>query len=412
MWQSFKNIFHLFQAITAQIYYGNPAKDLYVIGVTGTDGKTTTSNLLYHLLKSANKQALLISTLSAKINGEDFDTGFHTTTPNAFQLQSYLKKAKEEDVEIAIIEVTSHAIDQMRIYGIHFNIVVLTNVSREHLDYHQTFEKYTDVKIKLLKMADLAVVNRDDSSYQRVSQQIKKEKTITYGFDKSASISPRTLNFKTSLIGKFNEYNILAAIAVCRKLGLKDQQIEKGIETFPVLTGRQEVVYKNDFTVMIDFAHTPNGIKQILQGVRETMKKNGKIIHVFGSAGKRDLGKRPEMGASSSELADIIVLTAEDPRGESVNNIIEDIAMGIESSKFIVRSFRQIQNTNSQKLLFKIPDRKEAIETAIQIAKKGDVIIITGKGHEASMNLDGKHEVPWSDHDTVKKVLSSGITNS
>ena len=387
MWQQAKNIYHLLVAVAANAYYGFPAKKLKVIGVTGTDGKTTTANLIYHILKTAGKNVSIISSVNATINGKAYDTGFHVTTPSSWRVQAFLKKATEQvqntDVYI-VLEVTSHAIDQQRIWGIDFAIAVLTNVSNEHLDYHKTYENYLRVKAQLLQKAKVAIINRDDGSYKMISNL----NMVTYGMDMNADVNPQTFSFKTKLIGDFNTYNILAAVCVCRELGLSDAIMRKAIASFTLPVGRAEVVYNNDFMVMIDFAHTPNAIFQILSSLRSQVK--GKIIHVFGSAGKRDVKKRPAMGETSARYADAIIITAEDPRGEDVLSISQEILSGIPENK--------------QQNVSMIPDRQDAINKAVGMGKKGDFVVITGKGHEQSMNF-GEGEVAWSEHKAVKRAL-------
>ena len=399
MWQDFKNVYHLCQAVLASIIYGFPANDLTVIGVTGTDGKTTTSNLIYHILKKAGYKAAVISTVSAIIDDKEHDTGFHVTTPSSFMLQSYLKKAKEVGVKYVVLEVTSHALDQYRVWGIPFKIGVLTNVTHEHMDYHGTYEEYLSAKLKLLGASKVAIVNRDDESYERISKlksqnanlQLKSKKFITYGLNSESDINSKAFPFKTKLLGDYNKYNVLAAVAVCQNLGILDSDIKKAIADFNPPTGRAEVVHDNDFTVMIDFAHTPNSIEKILQALRKELPKNARIIHIFGSAGERDKAKRPLMGKASSRFSDIIFLTSEDPRSESPEKIIDEIAEGIDKNTY-------------KNILYKAPDRQEAILEAIKMAKKGDVVVVTGKGHERSMN-HGSGEVPWSDHEAVEKAL-------
>ncbi len=367
---------------------------MIVIGVTGTDGKTTTVNLIYHVLKSAGKKVSMISSIGVNINGKEYQTELHRTTPTAFMLQFFLKMAVNSGSEYVVLEITSHAIDQYRIWGINFWAGVITNVTHEHLDYHKTYENYVKTKAKLLKNAKVVIVNKDDKSYgiiEKIKNKIvnihsKNQKWISYGI-KDGDINPQVFPFNTKIIGEYNKYNILAAVGSCRALGIADSDIRKGVENFKLPLGRSEVVYDNDFIVMIDFAHTPNAIIQLLSSLRPRAK--GKIIHVFGSAGKRDVRKRPLMGEASARYADIIILTAEDPRSESVEQIMHEIVSGIQN-----------------KTLFRISDRQEAITFAIKMARKGDFIVITGKGHEQSMNY-GKGEVPWSEHEAVKKALES-----
>ncbi len=396
MWQEFKNSYHLLQGVIANLYYGFPGKDMTIIGVTGTDGKTTTVSLIYHILESSGKKASLLSTLSAVINGKSYDTGFHVTTPSAWSVQKYLKKAKDAGSEYFVMEVTSHGLDQNRVWGIPFAIGVLTNITHEHLDYHKTYERYVLAKTKLLKNAHIAIINKDDETYKNLesiiqNSKFKGKKLITYGLSDKSDVSPKTFPFETKLFGEFNLYNCLAAIGTCMELGISEKEIRTAIITFTPPVGREEIVYDKDFKVMIDFAHTPNSIEKLLQSIKKEMKPKGRIIHVFGSAGRRDSSKRSLMGKASDKYADIIILTAEDPRDEKIEAIIKQINEGILAKHF-------------DETLFEIPDRQEAINKAVALVQKNDIVVITGKGHERSLNL-GHGEVPWSDHEAVKKAL-------
>lgn len=422
MIRKLKNVYHLFQAVIANIIYGFPSRKLIVVGVTGTDGKTTTVSLIYHVLKESGKKTALISTVGVFIGEKKYDVGFHVTTPSPFGLQKYIKMAANEGCEYLILEITSHGLDQNRDYGINYKIGAITNVTHEHLDYHITYESYVRTKYKLLRKAKVYVLNADDQSYDLISKlntpvdgqnpNLKARKLITYGMKNNSDICPNNFHFKTHLIGEFNKYNCLAAIAVCKELGIENENIKKAILSFKSPIGRQDMVYDKDFMVMIDFAHTPNAFKKTLSEVRSMTK--GKLIHVFGSAGKRDISKRPLMGKISSEYSDIIVLTAEDPRGENVNNIIEEIKSGIEDPKFYSLNSKQIQNSNfkihDRKYILKIPDRKKAIRFAISIADKGDFVFLTGKGHEKSMNY-GKGEESWNEYKVVDESLKEKKNN-
>ncbi len=387
MWQKAKNVYHLGVAILANIRYGFPGRQLVTIGITGTDGKTTTSSLLYHILKNAGKDVSLISTVAAYIGNKTFDTGFHVTNPSSVPLQQFLKKiVRLKKGSYLVLEVTSHGIDQNRVWGIPFAIAGITNVSHEHLDYHKTYENYLKTKAKLLKWAKIAVINKDDMSYRMLKKELAEKKDIiTYGLGKDADINPTTMKFTSSLPGEYNTYNALLAIAICQKLGLTEAEIRKGIETFSLPKGRAEIVYKKDFTVMVDFAHTPNAFAQLLPAVKPV---TGRLIHVFGTAGQRDKSKRPEMGKFSSHFADVSILTSEDPRSENIADIFADIKKGM----------------NEKSQIYEIPNRQEAITKAILLAKKGDMVVITGKGHEQSINY-GNGEEPWDDGLAVKKAI-------
>lgn len=391
MWQKIKNIYHLVVSVIANIAFLFSWRGMKIIAVTGTDGKTTTVNLIYHILKSAGFKASMISSIAAVIDGKSYDTGFHVTTPSSFALQKFLRQARKAKSQYFVLEVTSHAIDQNRIFGIPIEVGVLTNVTNEHLDYHKTFDNYVKTKIRLLNKAKICVVNSDDSSYTFLSDA-KAKKTqknwINYGLSVSSDINPDTFDIRGSnLVGEFNEYNVLAAVSVCMALGVSEEKIKKAIKTFVHPIGRVDYVYHKNFSIMIDFAHTPNAFENILKAVRPTVK--GRIIHVFGSAGERDALKRPFLGEISSQYCEILVLTAEDPRKEDVNKIISEIEVGVKKDKCEV---------------IRIPDRKEAIEAAVQMAKQGDLVLITGKAQEASMNY-GKKEEPWSEFNIAKEAL-------
>jgi len=388
MWQKTKNIYHLFRAYCANVWFQYPWRGMKVIGVTGTDGKTTTSSLIYHILNCAGEKAALITSVSAIIDKKNYNIGFHVTTPRIFALRSYVKKARNLNAKYFVLEVTSHALDQHRVFGIKYDVGVLTNVTHEHLDYHKSYENYVMAKAKLLKMSKIAIINKDDRSYKLISNfKFLASNLRTYGMGKDADINPKNFSFKTQLLGDFNKHNVLAAISACKALGIKDSKIREGVRTFISPKGRTDLVYDKNFRIMIDFAHTPNSFEQILRTLRPDVK--GKLIHVFGSAGLRDVEKRPVMGKISSLYADIIILTSEDPRSESVDEITKEIGSGIERKK--VR-------------IMKISDRKEAIETAVKMAQKGDFVLLTGKAHEKSMNY-GQGEVPWDEYEVVKNAL-------
>ncbi len=400
MWQKAKNVYHFGQAVTAHVANGFPARGVTFIGVTGTDGKTTTSSMIYHILHSVGKKVALVSTVAAIIDGKSYDTGFHVTNPDPAALLKYIKLAIRAKSEFIVLEVTSHGLDQHRVFGIPFKIGVITNITHEHLDYHKTYDNYVAAKFKLLQSSQIAIINRDDQSYENIKFKIKREarfsqkKVITYGLRSDADINPRVFPFKNHLLGDFNNYNCLAAISVCLQLGLLPDEIRNALADFSAPVGREEIVYNKDFAVMIDFAHTPNAIEQILSAIKKDIKKTGKIIHVFGAAGLRDHTKRPLMGEASDKYADITILTAEDPRTEKVNEIIRQICKGMKNYEL---------RTKNNTLLI-IEDRQQAIDKAIALAKKGDMVVVTGKGHESSMNF-GKDEVPWNDHEAVKSAL-------
>ena len=406
MIRKLKNLFHLFEAICANILYGFPSKKLYIIGITGTDGKTTTASLIYHILHENGKKAALISTVGAHIGGTARETGFHVTTPSPFSLQKYIAQAKKTGSQYLILEVTSHAIDQNRIVGIHFDMAVLTNITHEHLDYHGAFEKYRATKLKLFYRAAKVILNRDDPSFEYFEKHLFEKEIISYSLKNGlAHFTPDKFPFKTKLLGSFNRANSLAAAALATTIGINEADIKKSLSTFEAPMGRQQIVYDKEFCIINDFAHTPNAFLELLPEVKK--QTNGKLIHVFGSAGARDASKRPFMGEAASRFDDIIVLTAEDPRRESIENIMDEIATGV-NSKFEILNSNEVQNTKVQKnkkYLFRIPERKLAIQFAVGLAEKDDTVLLTGKGHEKSINY-GDGEVPW---DEAKVALEAVI---
>ncbi len=369
-----------------------------IIGVTGTDGKTTTANLIYHILNSAGEKAAVVSTVGSVINGKASDLGLHVTTPGRFTIQSYLQKAKKAGVKYVVLESTSHALDQHRVYGIPFTVGVLTNVTREHLDYHKTYQRYVHAKARLLRASKIAIINKDDHSYQQLKKhelKNREKRLVTYGMKNDSDINPHKYPFKTKLLGKFNLYNCLAAIAVLHELNFTDEVIRKGIASFTPPVGRQEVVYQKEFTVINDFAHTPNSFLSVLPEMKKQTRN--RLIHVFGCAAKRDTFKRPEMGKLASDYSDIIILTSEDPRNEPIEKINSEILAGMKGSKIKAQSSTDVAELKKDsKYVFQIPDRKEAIAFAISLAEKGDIVLLTGKGSEKSINY-GRGEEPWDE---------------
>ncbi len=381
------NFYHLPKAILANLVYGYPTRKLKVIGVTGTDGKTTTVNMIYRTLKAAGKKVSMVSTINAVVGGRNYETGFHVTSPNPFMVQKFARQALEKGDEYLVLEVTSHAIDQYRFWGIKFDIGVITNVTHEHLDYHKTFENYLRTKLKLLQGVKFAIVNKAIKGPGQIGGKI-----ITFGLQ-NGDINQKDLKLKLKIPGDYNLENALAALGVAFVLDLDKKTVVKSLESFESITGRMEEV-KNDkgIKIFVDFAHTPNALEQVLKALRKNT--TGKLIAVFGSAGKRDEGKRSLMGEVSGKLADFTVITAEDPRGE-LEIINKQIIEGAKKAGRVL-----------DRSLFVIKNRKEAINFAVnQLAKKGDTVGIFGKGHERSMNLDGKKEIPWSDREAVEESL-------
>ncbi|MBI2596977.1 UDP-N-acetylmuramoyl-L-alanyl-D-glutamate--2,6-diaminopimelate ligase [Candidatus Daviesbacteria bacterium] len=384
--QKLKNIFyHLPQAFIANILYGFPSNGMTIVGVTGTDGKTTTTNLIYKILKDSGKKVSMISTINAVIGGKTYDTGFHVTSPDPFTLQKFIRNAKNSGDNYLALEVTSHALDQYRFWGINFTVGVITNITHEHLDYHQTFENYFKTKLKLIKYAKWRVVN-ENLKGDWGDRGSKGNGVVTFG-----SSGPK-LNLK--LIGDYNLENAYASLAVAKVLGIDAESAQRSVEGFTGIPGRMEEVKNNrGIKIFVDFAHTPNALKQALKALRP--KAYGRLIVVFGAASERDILKRPIMGEIAAKEADMTILTDEDPRHEDRNKILNEIAGGA-----------MMAGAKDGINLFKEPDRAKAIKLAITLAKKGDIIGIFGKGHEKSINYRGV-ETPWSDFEAVKKALTN-----
>lgn len=394
------NLYHLFWAALATLYYGFPSTKLKVIGVTGTDGKTTTAHCIYHILKSSGKKVSMISTVYAKIGETEYETGLHVTTPDAVMVQEFLNKAAKNKDEYFVMETTSHALDQNRNYGIHYEVGLITNVTHEHLDYHKTFENYLRTKSKLLTQSKIGILNKDDNSFADLIKAVKtvNKKVVlkTYGIKNAADYSvdlKKTLKLE---IPQYNNYNYLAAYSVCAELGVAKQTILKGIKSYKLPIGRYEIVYDEKFMVVVDFAHTPNSLKQILSDLRvRADSRNGRLIHVFGAAGLRDAQKRPMMGFESGQYSDISIVTEEDHRSEKIEAISKEICSGIKNYESRIKDGS----------ILLIDNRQKAINEAVAMAKKGDIVVCTGKAHEKSLNRNGKEE-PWDEFAAIRTALN------
>lgn len=388
MVRSLKGLYHLLLAIFSVFWFRFPGKQLTIIGVTGTDGKTTTTTLVYEIIKAVGKKVSMISSVHAVIAGKSYDTGFHVTTPDAFMVQQYLRQAADHGDTHVVLEVTSHGLAQHRVWGIPFAVGVITNVTHEHLDWHGTMDQYMRTKLSLFDKAKIAVINRDETElFSRAMMRLHRKRVITYALRHPALVTPKTYPFQTKLPGDFNRYNCLAALGVAAALEIPKHIAAKALADFPGIPGRMEVVSKSPVTVIVDFAHTPNALDKALKTAKSMTKK--RLIHVFGSAGLRDFSKRPFMGEASGRYADAIVLTEEDYRTENVETIMDEVASGITGNVPVHR----------------YPKRFDAIKFALKLARPGDLVMITGKGHEKSL-CRGAVEYPWSDQKAVTKILS------
>jgi len=392
VFRQLKQPYHWFKGVAANILNMFPSRKIKIIAVTGTDGKTTTSSLIYSILRQAGKKVALISTVAAYIGDEEIDTGFHVTNPAQFPLQRLIRKIVKQKYEYLVLEVTSHGIFQHRILGIRPYISVLTNITPEHLDYHTSLHEYRSIKLSLLKKSKQAVINREDSSYKLAKHALSKVgvRYVDYSF--------RTLDkeIKLAAQGRFSQpynwENVAAASTTCQLLHVSIKDCARAVSSFAGVIGRmQEIPNEKGIKVIVDFAHTPNALEVACKAIRGKMLKDQKLISVFGCAGLRDPYKRPIMGRIASALCDEVVLTAEDPRTEDVNVIIRQIKEGVKQNHGHVHE---------------IADRKKAIQFAVQqLAQKNDIVAIFGKGHEKSLNLDGKKEIYWSDQEEAVLAL-------
>ncbi len=422
-----RNFQHFVEAVFAVIKNGYPARDLTVIGVTGTDGKTTTSHIISSILQEAGIKTALISSVGAFIGDEEVDTGFHVTTPDPKLLQPLLVKIKEKGITHVVIEATSHGLDQHRLLGCNFKVGVLTNITHEHLDYHQTFERYRDAKVKLFRGVKTAVLNRDDDSFSYIKSKTNPgTRVIAYSVKQNATLWADKVSFNwkgmefrvregrssitltTKLIGEYNVSNILAAVGVARGIGISWEAIKEGVERFGGIPGRMERVDEGQtFATFIDFAHTPAALESVLTLLKKLKTRDSKLIVVFGAAGERDVSKRALMGEIAARLADFTVLTAEDPRTENLNRIIDDITRGIRQNAKVWDGVVDWRKEGSW--CIRVPERGEAIAFAAQkLAKGGDILVICGKGHEKSMAFDHT-EYPWSDQEAARVALKGKI---
>ena len=381
-------------AILASNYYKNPSKNMTIVGVTGSDGKTTTTHMIYEILKKAGKKVGLISSIEAKIGNKDLDTGFHVTNPEPLELHKFMAQMQDKGIDTLVLEVTSHGIDQKRVHAINFDYAVITNITHEHIDYHKSFENYRDTKLQLFLKAKTSILNKDDESYKYMFSKIKNKK-ISYSISNKTDLNSKMLELDKLMqldlkhIGEYNISNALSAASVAKDMGINLETIRSALAKMSLPKGRLEKVKNNKgLNIYIDFAHTPNSLEKVLTLLNKTTK--GKLITVFGCASERDEQKRPMMAEISTKLADISIFTAEDPRSEDINKILSDMEKGVQSK-------------NAE--YYKIPERGEAITFAInKLANKGDTVGIFGKAHETSMAYFGV-EYPWSDFEAVEMAL-------
>ena len=393
--------YHYAQSLTASIKYGFPGKKLRIIGVTGTNGKTTTSFMIWQMLNHAGLRAGLMTTVAWGVNKLQPELN-HMTTVDAFTLNSRIAEIKKQGAEFLVLEVTSHALAQFRILGIPIEIAVFTNLTHDHLDYHKTVANYRVAKGKLFKKAKFSILNADDSAttyYKKLTSNY-----TTYGIKKGDHLatdiklnvsgveySVDGLKIATKIPGEFNIYNSLAAALVGEKLGLTATQITEGIKSLESVEGRMNVVDEGQpFTVIVDYAHAPDALEKVFASVKD---HKGKIISVHGGAGRRDPSTRPIRGEILAKNSDIVIITEDDSRDEDPEKIAAGFIQGAEKQGKVLG-----------KDLFKELDRGKAIELAIQKAKKGNLVLILGKGHEKTiLRADGPHD--FEDIKVARKIL-------
>jgi len=407
MFRKLKNyLWHLPRTVFWQSFYRFPQKSLTLIGVTGTDGKTSTCNLIYQILTEAHFKTKSITTLNSP--------GLHTTSN--FSSKTFfklLRQYQKEGITHVICEATSHALDQFRYFGCHFEVSVITNISHEHLDYHHHITNYILAKSRLFSQSKYKILNADDPHFSELKKLIKGN-ISTYSIKnpsdfqaKSIKITPETLSFtlnKQSYVSdspyKYQIYNILAAISLSQKLKINSNTIIASIRHFPETKGRREIVNNNlQLNCVVDFAHTPNALYETLTSLKNIYPR-GKLICLFGATGGRDKSKRPIMGKIVSENCDVAIVTADDTRTESVEDINREIISGFNPLKLKQKKF----------FYHNIFNRQDAFNQAVKIAHPGDTIVACGKGHETSI-LHGKTEYPWSETEAFNSAYRSRSQN-
>ncbi len=395
------------KAVTVR--HGNPAKNLRVIAVTGTNGKTTTVNYLNNILKHAGYKTAMFSTAVIEINDQSKINDLNVTVATTDEMQRFFKQAKQAKVDFVVLEVTSHALHQHKLATVPIEMAIMTNLTQDHLDYHKTMDKYAQAKSILFKNSpQFIVLNKDDEWYKYFDKFQAKNQKITYGKNKSADavitkVKSYTdgnvadiaidhqvkIKLSTHMPGEYNVYNATAAATAAYLLGLKTKDIVGGVKTLESIPGRFELVPLNKpYQVVVDYAHTPDALEQLLKTAKNITKQ--RVILVFGATGDRDKGKRKIMGEIAAKYADRIFVTDEESYSEDPAIIRKMIMEGIN------KSGRSAKATE-------IADRKEAIERALSVAKKGDIVLVTGMGHEKFRVINGE-KIPWSDTEVLKNA--------
>ncbi|MFD0864017.1 UDP-N-acetylmuramoyl-L-alanyl-D-glutamate--2,6-diaminopimelate ligase [Sungkyunkwania multivorans] len=396
---------HRSLALMASNFFGEPSKNLKLVGITGTNGKTTVATLLYQLFIKAGYKVGLLSTVKVMVGEQEYPATH--TTPDPLMINGYLKEMNEEGVEFCFMEVSSHGIHQKRTDGLHFAGGIFTNLSHDHLDYHKSFAEYRDVKKSFFDSLDkeaFALVNVDDKNGLVMLQNTKARK-LTYALRSYADYRAQILENQFSglllkvnehevwskLIGSFNAYNLLAIYATAEQLGLEQLEILRLISDLESVSGRfQYLISKEKITAIVDYAHTPDALKNVLGTINSIRTGNEELITVVGCGGDRDRAKRPKMAHIASALSTKAIFTSDNPRSEDPDLIIEEMEKGVEPQHY--------------KKTMAITDRKQAIKTACQLANTNDIILIAGKGHEAYQEVNGKR-TDFDDYKIVTELL-------
>jgi len=388
----------------ASNFYGNPSEKLKLIGVTGTNGKTSVSTLLFDVFKNLGYNSALLSTVEIRV-GDEIIPATHTT-PDVITINQILAKAVESGCEFAFMEVSSHGISQNRTEGLHFKIAGFTNLTHDHLDYHKTFDEYLKTKKRFFDELNddaIAITNVDDKNGNVMLQNTKAKKK-SYALKTMADYHGRTLEvdfngmllnfngkeFWTTLTGKFNVYNLLLVFGIASELGFQQEEILQAISILKRVSGRFET-FKSDGGIffIIDYAHTPDALENVLDSVNDIRTKNERLITVFGCGGDRDHSKRPEMGNIATKKSTLAIITSDNPRTEDPTVIIKEIEAGVEPQNFSKYT--------------SIPDRREAIKMAIKFAEPKDIIVVAGKGHENYQEINGvKHH--FDDKEVINEL--------
>lgn len=389
----------------ASNYYGNPSEQLTLVGITGTNGKTSVSTLLFDVFTALGFRCALISTVEYRIAGEVIPSTH--TTPDVVTLNQILAKAVYEGCEYAFMEVSSHGIHQNRTEGLHFKVGGFTNITHDHLDYHKTFEEYLKTKKRFfdeLPAEAFAITNVDDKNGNIMLQNTRAKK-VSYALKTMADFHGRILEvdfngmllnfngkeFWTTLTGKFNAYNLLLVFAVAVELGFNEAEVLQVISTLKRVHGRFETIKSpSGIYFVVDYAHTPDALENVLDSINEIRTKNERLITVFGCGGDRDHAKRPEMGKIATRKSTLAIITSDNPRNENPADIIKDIEQGVEAQNYSKYT--------------SIPDRKDAIKMAIKFAEPRDIIVVAGKGHENYQEINGE-KYHFDDREVIEELL-------